>query len=105
MHNIHWLSLNWIDYLIIAVILISILIGLIRGFICELISLITWVAALLLAYKYVNTLAGYIVSDRFGFGTLFPGICDYIYCDFNHGYHHQCHHTNHALASGGAYHG
>ncbi len=58
----HWYSFNWIDYLIIGVVLLSLLIGVIRGFICELISLITWIVALLLAFKFAHPLANHLSS-------------------------------------------
>lgn len=57
MTAINWLDLNWIDYTILGIILISLLIGVVRGFICEVISLITWIVALALAFKYASVLA------------------------------------------------
>lgn len=61
MNTIHWLHLNGVDYTILAIILISFLISLFRGFICELISLITWVAAFVIAFKFANPAANYLV--------------------------------------------
>lgn len=58
--SINWLSLNWIDYAILAVILFSLLIGVVRGFISEIISLVTWVAAFFLAFRYSNALAAHL---------------------------------------------
>jgi membrane protein required for colicin V production len=60
MSTMHWVNFNWIDYTIIAVVIISLLIGLIRGFVCEIISLIAWIAAFFLAFKYAETVAAHI---------------------------------------------
>jgi len=47
----------WIDLVIIAVIALSALISLIRGFVKESISLVTWVIAGLLALRYYSPMA------------------------------------------------
>jgi membrane protein required for colicin V production len=47
----------WIDLVIIAVIALSALISLIRGFVKESISLVTWVVAGLLALRYYSPMA------------------------------------------------
>jgi membrane protein required for colicin V production len=60
MKSINWLALNWIDYTIIGIILLSMLIGAVRGFLSEIISLATWVAAFVLAFKYSPALAVYV---------------------------------------------
>jgi membrane protein required for colicin V production len=57
MSSINWLSLNWIDYSIIVIVFVSLLVGVVRGFVCEVISLITWIAALYLAFKFSAALA------------------------------------------------
>lgn len=51
-------DLNYIDYIIIAIFLLSILAGLVRGFIREVIALATWVAAFVVASMYATPLAG-----------------------------------------------
>lgn len=60
------LQLNITDYSIIAIIFISILISLIRGFFKELISLIIWILGFWVAIKYYNAcsemLATYIAN-------------------------------------------
>lgn len=61
MSTIHWLHLNGVDYTILAIVLISFLISLFRGFICELISLITWVGAFVIAFKFANPAANYLI--------------------------------------------
>lgn len=47
----------WIDLFIIAVIVLSALISLIRGFVKEFISLVTWVVAGVLALRYYSPMA------------------------------------------------
>lgn len=71
--------LNWIDYSIIAFIAVSVLISLIRGFTREVMSLITWIAAFLLAFNFASVIANLFVDKvhsnaiRFaiGFGSIF----------------------------------
>ncbi|KTC78281.1 CvpA family protein [Legionella brunensis] len=46
----------WVDLLIIAVIALSVITGLIRGFVKELIALSVWVLAIWLAFSYSQTL-------------------------------------------------
>lgn len=59
---------NWIDYSIIALIAVSIIISLIRGFVREALSLVTWIAAVLISFNFANNLsvlfAGHIKSDK-----------------------------------------
>lgn len=45
----HW---HWIDYLILTIIGLSVLTGLFRGFVKELVALCVWVLAIWLAFKY-----------------------------------------------------
>ena len=47
----------WPDYAILVTILISILVGLLRGFVKEVMSLLIWVLAFLVAYQYGGNLA------------------------------------------------
>lgn len=44
--------MNWLDYTLLGVIGISVLIGVIRGFVREVISVISWVAAFWVAVRY-----------------------------------------------------
>ena len=46
------MSLHWVDYVILAVIGLSVLTGLFRGFVKELIALCVWIMAIWLAYTY-----------------------------------------------------
>lgn len=49
--------MSWIDLAIIAVIVLSALISLIRGFVKESISLLTWIVAGILAFRYFLPMA------------------------------------------------
>lgn len=78
MKSIDWLALNWIDYSIIGLILLSLLIGAVRGFLSEIISLATWIAAFVLAFKYADLLAPHMhltqspgVNYSIAFATIF----------------------------------
>lgn len=50
--------MTWVDYAIVTLLLFSILIGLIRGFIKETLSLVTWGGALWLAYTFYEQGSG-----------------------------------------------
>ena len=50
-------DVNWIDYGILALIGISILMGIIRGFVREAMSLITWITAIILTVLYFQPLS------------------------------------------------
>jgi len=74
---IHWANLNWIDYTILAIVLLSLLIGIVRGFVCEVISLITWIVAFILAFEYAAPVAAhftFIKSPAGGYVLAFAGI-------------------------------
>lgn len=49
--------MQYADYIVLAIIAISILVGAIRGFIKEAFSLIVWAAAFLIAFQYSGALA------------------------------------------------
>lgn len=61
-----WISsltnLNVTDYVIIGVIALSIIISLIRGFVREALSLVTWIAALWLGFTFTSTGADLLVN-------------------------------------------
>lgn len=71
--------MNAIDLVIIAVAALSAIVGLVRGFIREVLSLVSWAAALVLAYLYYEQagawLAGYVENPQlrsmFAFALLF----------------------------------
>lgn len=50
-------NLNWVDYIFLAIFLVTILGGLTKGLVKEIISLITWVVAIIVACLYANPLA------------------------------------------------
>lgn len=54
--------MNWIDYAILAVVVISTVVGLWRGFTREVFGLATWVGAFLLAWIY-----GPVLAPRLGY--------------------------------------
>jgi membrane protein required for colicin V production len=52
--------MNWTDYAIIGIVVASCVVGLVRGLLREVISLITWVAALWLAWEFADVLAPHL---------------------------------------------
>ncbi len=56
--------MNWADYLLLALIAFSCIAGLMRGLLREVISLLTWVAGIVIAWKYAG-----LLEPRLG-GTL-----------------------------------
>ena len=60
-------NFNWADYAVIAFILISTLISLVRGFVREAISLCTWIIAFWIAFAFSNIMSvffeGYIQTQ------------------------------------------
>jgi membrane protein required for colicin V production len=48
--------MNWIDYLLIALVAFSCVAGVMRGLLREVIALVTWVAAVLIAWHYAGVL-------------------------------------------------
>lgn len=54
------MTLGWIDWAIIAIIAVSALISLARGFVKEALSLLTWVIAGLIAWMFGGALAGHL---------------------------------------------
>jgi len=70
--------MSWLDLVIIAIILISTLISLVRGFIKESVSLASWILAGFLAFRYFSVfsevLLPYIESPTLRAGTAFSVI-------------------------------
>ncbi|GGO73601.1 CvpA family protein [Bowmanella pacifica] len=58
--------MNWIDYCIIGIILLSTLISLVRGFVKEAVSLAVWFAAFFVSSQFYADLAVYLdnISDQ-----------------------------------------
>jgi membrane protein required for colicin V production len=54
---------SWLDYALISIVLLSALISLIRGFIREAFSLMTWIAAFWIAINFNEELAGYLKTS------------------------------------------
>lgn len=58
----NWSHFNWIDYTILAVVVLSTLISYARGFVREAISLIVWIAAIWIAYNYCEGFAQTVLT-------------------------------------------
>ena len=54
--------MNWADYLIVALVALSMLIGLWRGLLREVISLATWIAAFVIAMLFANDAAAHLAA-------------------------------------------
>ena len=52
--------MSLVDIVIIVIVIVSLLIGLFRGFIREILSLVSWIGALWLAYVYCTWAAAYL---------------------------------------------
>ncbi len=67
--------MNWLDYAILAVIAVSVVISLIRGFVREVISLVVWIAAFWIGIRFSEDVAvyfgDYIVSPTLQLGAAF----------------------------------
>lgn len=55
-------TFNWIDYTIIAIIALSVLISVMRGFVREIISLVIWIAAIIVSFIFYRYIAGLLVN-------------------------------------------
>lgn len=55
-------EMNWIDYGIIGIISISVIFGMVRGFVREAMSLVTWVAAITIGVVYCEEVATWFTS-------------------------------------------
>ncbi len=55
-------TFNWIDYTIIAIIALSVLISVMRGFVREVVSLVIWVAAIIVSFIFYQYIAGLLVN-------------------------------------------
>lgn len=70
--------MNWADYAIVAVIVFSALIGLIRGFVREIFSLATWVGAFVVAVIFASRGAGllapYVDGEQLRLVLAFAGL-------------------------------
>lgn len=50
-------ALNWFDYTLLIVVVISAIFGMVRGFVREILSLLTWVLAFVAAYFFTDRVA------------------------------------------------
>lgn len=58
-------ALGWVDMVLLGVLLLSVIVGLWRGLVFELMSLIGWVVAYVLAQVYTPEVAGYLpIGER-----------------------------------------
>jgi len=58
-----YIEMNWVDYTIIAIIVLSVVISLIRGFVREALSLASWVLAFWVGFTFVNDLTP-LLADK-----------------------------------------
>jgi membrane protein required for colicin V production len=56
-------GLNWVDYSIVSVFAVSIMAGLMRGLVREVISIVSWFAAVVVASMFSSRLAATFTSD------------------------------------------
>jgi membrane protein required for colicin V production len=79
MEHSNLLGITWADYAIVSIVVFSVLISLMRGFVREALSLATWIVAFWIALKFNGTLsvflAAYIATPSLrifaSFGLLF----------------------------------
>ncbi len=53
---------NWLDYGILALIVVSVIMGIVRGFVREAMSLVTWVVAIVVGVLYCQPVAALFTS-------------------------------------------
>ncbi|MFV9988905.1 MAG: CvpA family protein [Coxiella endosymbiont of Dermacentor nuttalli] len=51
---------NWVDCTIIGIVIFSIIVSFFRGFVREIISLVTWIAAVTVAFKFTEPIQIYL---------------------------------------------
>ncbi|MBB3103542.1 CvpA family protein [Azomonas macrocytogenes] len=56
------MALTWVDWAIVAIVVISSLISLKRGFVKEALSLVTWIVAAIVAWMFGGSLSHYLVG-------------------------------------------
>jgi membrane protein required for colicin V production len=59
-------SFNWLDYAVLFIFAMSMLAGFMRGVVKEVISLVTWIAAFVIASMFATKLAAYFTSSSVG---------------------------------------
>ncbi len=53
-------ALGWVDWTLLAILALSVLVGLLRGLVFELMSLVGWVVAYVVAQVYASTVAAWL---------------------------------------------
>lgn len=59
---IHMEQFNWFDYVLAAIVFLSFIIGIKRGFLREVVSIVTWLAAFFVSILFTNQLAAYFIT-------------------------------------------
>ncbi len=72
--------MNWVDFTFIAIVIVSLLFGVIRGLIREVLSLVTWVLAFVIALRYGPDVAVWLKPSVTG--ETLRGIIGYVLCFF-----------------------
>jgi membrane protein required for colicin V production len=57
------MGIAWPDYIVIGIISLSVVVGLLRGFIKEVFALFIWLAAFLIAYNFTENVAGWLENS------------------------------------------
>lgn len=87
---------NWVDYSIISVVVLSVLISLVRGFVREALSLVTWIAAIWMAIHFTTLAAQWLTPYisatpirmgaafflLFASGLIVGSICSFVVAQF-----------------------
>lgn len=60
--QLHLQHINWIDIAILTLLSISVIMGIIRGFVREAFSLVTWLMAVFLGIRYTIPFSNYLAS-------------------------------------------
>lgn len=82
MSTMPWYEFNWVDYIVLGVIGLSVVMSFFRGFARETLSLIIWAAGFIVAFRFAPRLATHIhqitrwefMSFAIAFGILFAGV-------------------------------
>lgn len=69
---------NWVDYIIVGIIVFSIIIGFFRGFVREAVSLVIWISAFIIAFKFSEPIKSHlqpwITSNSLQYAVAFIGL-------------------------------
>jgi membrane protein required for colicin V production len=57
---INFAQFNWFDYCLVAIVFLTCILGIIRGFLREFIALLAWIAAVFAAVLFTNDVAVYV---------------------------------------------